>query len=285
LDFAGSQELFTTKAPRHKVKPRESLPFLVPSCLGGEKIFSEGFGDSMKRVHQAVLILSTLVGSWLGMQDVHELGHVLAAWLTGGRVAKVVLDPLTISRTDLAENPRPLIVTWGGPILGVFLPLALWLIVSLAPRGRGIKGEGVTSPSPRIASAPAVSAGAADAGKTREGPGVRGPNVAEARRAGLPGTFVLRFFAGFCLIANGCYLGAGSFTHIGDAGEMLKHGSASWHLWLFAALTVPTGLSLWHNLGPDFGLGKPCGAVDRRVAYATLACALALVALGFAVGS
>jgi hypothetical protein len=78
--------------------------------------------------------------------------------------------------------------------------------------------------------------------------------------------------------------GRGAFTHIGDAGEMLKHGSAPWHLWLFAALTVPAGLSLWHNLGPDFGLGKPPGAVDRRVAYATLACALALIALGFAVG-
>jgi hypothetical protein len=45
----------------------------------------------MNRVHQVVLILSTLYGSWLGMQDVHELGHVAAAWLTGGRVSKVVL--------------------------------------------------------------------------------------------------------------------------------------------------------------------------------------------------
>jgi len=188
----------------------------------------------MNRVRQAVLIVSTILGSWLGMQDVHELGHVAAAWLTGGRVSKVVLDPLTISRTDLAENPRPLIVVWGGPTLGVVLPLAVWLAV---------------------------------------------------RAVRLRGEFVLRFFAGFCLIANGCYLGAGSFTHIGDAGEMLKHGAARWHLWLFAALTVPTGLWLWHGLGPHFGLGKSNGAVDRRVAYATLACCVALVAIGFAVGS
>src|SRR5271165_6671379 len=83
--------------------------------------------SAMNRVHQAVLIFSTLLGSWLGMQDVHELGHVVAAWLTGGRVAKVVLDPLTISRTDLAENPRPLAVVWGGPTLGVAMPLAVWL--------------------------------------------------------------------------------------------------------------------------------------------------------------
>ena len=50
----------------------------------------------MNRVHQVVLICSTIYGSWLGMQDVHELGHVGAAWLTGGRVSKVVLYPLTI---------------------------------------------------------------------------------------------------------------------------------------------------------------------------------------------
>ena len=204
----------------------------------------------MNRVHQAVLILSTLLGSWLGMQDVHELGHVAAAWLSGGRVSKVVLDPLTMSRTDLAENPRPLIVVWGGPTLGVVLPLALWLICSLAPRGRGIKGEGA----------------AVDSG----------------RAVGLPGTFVLRFFAGFCLIANGAYIGAGSFTHIGDAGEMLKHGTARWHLWLFAALTAPTGLWLWHGLGPHFGLGKMAGAVDRGVAYATAVCVFILLAIGFA---
>jgi hypothetical protein len=95
---------------------------------------------------------------------------------------------------------------------------------------------------------------------------------------------VLRFFAGFCLIANGCYLGAGLFTNVGDAGEMLKHGAAPWHLWLFAALTIPTGLYLWHGLGPQFGLGKANGSVRRDVAYVTLACCLALLAIGFAVG-
>jgi hypothetical protein len=217
----------------------------------------------MNRVHQVVLIFSTVLGSWLGMQDVHELGHVAAAWLTGGRVSKVVLDPLTISRTDLAENPRPLIVVWGGPILGVILPIALWLTA------RAVR-------LPQFFWFPSPLAG--------EGSGVRGPEVTEAAARGLPGTFVLRFFAGFCLIANGSYLGAGSFTHIGDAGEMLKYGAARWHLWLFAALTAPAGLWLWNGLGPHFGLGKSNGAVSREVAYVTLACSLALLALGFAVG-
>jgi hypothetical protein len=60
------------------------------------------------------------------MQAVHELGHVVGAWVTGGKVTKVVLYPLTISRTDLAENPHPLVVVWCGPILGVVLPMILW---------------------------------------------------------------------------------------------------------------------------------------------------------------
>ena len=67
---------------------------------------------------KAVLIGSTVLGSWLGMQAVHESGHALAARLTGGRVARVVLYPLTISRTDLADNPHPLAVAWAGPVVG-----------------------------------------------------------------------------------------------------------------------------------------------------------------------
>jgi len=31
------------------------------------------------------------------MQSVHEAGHVLAAWLAGGRVERLVLHPVTIS--------------------------------------------------------------------------------------------------------------------------------------------------------------------------------------------
>src|SRR4051812_32794919 len=81
---------------------------------------------TMIRFHQAVLIGSLLPASWLGMQAVHELGHVAGALLTGGKVARVVLHPMTISRTDLASNPSPLLVVWAGPVLGCLLPLAAW---------------------------------------------------------------------------------------------------------------------------------------------------------------
>jgi hypothetical protein len=180
-----------------------------------------------------VLIASTLLGSWLGMQAVHESGHVLGAWLTGGRVARVVLHPLTISRTDLADNPYPLAVVWAGPVVGVAAPLLLWALAA----------------------------------------GVR-----------MPGAFGLRFFAGFCLIANGLYIGVGSFGGVGDCGEMLRHGSELWHLWAFGAAAAPLGLWLWHGQGPHFGLGAADGQVSRGVAYGSLVVCLALLVLGFAVG-
>jgi hypothetical protein len=100
----------------------------------------------------------------------------------------------------------------------------------------------------------------------------------------LCGVFVLRFFAGFCLLANGLYIGIGSFERIGDCGEMLRHGSEMWQLWLFGALTAPVGLWLWHKQGPYFGFGPAQGKVDRGVTYGSLIVCMALLALGFWVG-
>src|SRR5262249_32411027 len=187
----------------------------------------------MKRFYQGVLIISTVLGSWLGMQAVHELGHVVGARLTGGRVERVMLHPLTISRTDLAENPRPLTVVWAGPVVGVLLSLAIWGVAGLLR---------------------------------------------------MPGAYVLRFSAGLCLIANGLYIGVGSFDGVGDCGEMLRHGSDPWQLWLFGAVTAPFGLWMWHRQGPNFGLGAARGQVDRKVAYATFIAFVGLVVLGLSIG-
>ena len=187
----------------------------------------------MNRLPQLVLITSTLLASWLGMQAIHEAGHVLGAWLTDGRVEKVVLHPLTISRTDLSANPHPLSVVWAGPTFGVAAPLILWAIASALL---------------------------------------------------LNWTFLLRFFAGFCLLANGLYIGLGSFNRVGDCGQMLQHGSQSWHLWLFGALTAPIGLLLWHHQGPHFGLGSANGQVSRGTAYGCLTLCLALLVLEVILG-
>jgi len=83
----------------------------------------------------------------------------------------------------------------------------------------------------------------------------------------IPGCYLARFFAGFCLIANGSYIAIGSFDKIGDAGDMLRNGSPNWSLWLFGIITVPIGFLMWHRLGPKFGLGESNGRVDERAAY------------------
>src|SRR4026209_1573459 len=77
----------------------------------------------MKRQPQVLLIAATLACSWLAMQAVHELGHVAAAAVSGGRVKFVVLHPTAISYTEFSSNPHPLFVSWMGPIVGVLLPI------------------------------------------------------------------------------------------------------------------------------------------------------------------
>jgi hypothetical protein len=173
----------------------------------------------MRRWNQVILIGSFVPFCWLAFMGVHELGHVLAGWLTGGSVNKVVFHPLTISRTDVEPNPQPLLVAWAGPILGIAIPLLVWGLIRLFY---------------------------------------------------LPGDYLARFFAGFCLIANGAYIGIGSFENIGDAGEMRLHGSPIWVLWLFGIVTVPLGFQIWNGLGPRFGFGESRGRVDPWAAYVSL---------------
>ncbi len=63
------------------------------------------------------------------MMALHEVGHIVGALATGGRVERVVLHPLTISRTDVSPNPHPAVVVWLGPLIGCLLPLALFAAV------------------------------------------------------------------------------------------------------------------------------------------------------------
>ena len=182
----------------------------------------------MQRLYQIVFISCVLGLSWLLMQALHEFGHVLAAWMTGGTVTNIVLNPLTISRTDVEPNPQPLSVAWGGPALGIVIPLLLW-------------------------------------------------GVAAAVR--LPVSFLTRFFAGFCLMANGLYLGVGSFGNIGDAGDILRHGCPLWTLWLFGLISVPAGLMLWNGLGSAFGIAANPSIASAGLVYASVAALIIVVAI------
>jgi hypothetical protein len=182
----------------------------------------------MARLNQIVLIVSTLALSWLGMMAVHELGHVAAAVVTGGKIARVVLHPLAFSRTDLATNPHPLIVGWGGGVIGALLPLLIF--------------------------------GAVSAARWRS-------------------SYLFRFFAGFCLVANGAYLGAGSWDGIGDAGDLLAAGAPRWMLMSLGVLAVIAGHWLWNGLGRSFGLRTDGANIDRATAVGTAAFLVVVIAV------
>jgi hypothetical protein len=170
-----------------------------------------------------ILTLNAIGASWLGMMIVHESGHVLAAWLSGGRVTHIVLHPLAFSRTDVSPNPRPLFVVWGGPILGAALPVIAWLI---------------------------------------------------ARAFHLRLAFLLRFFAGFCLIANGAYLASVALMPAGDTADLLRLGTPLWAVVVPGVAAFVAGLAMWNRLGSHFGFGGQ--SVDRA---AILVSSVALIVL------
>src|SRR5690242_11730494 len=93
--------------------------------------------------------------TWLGMMAVHELGHMLGAWVSGGRVISVSIPLLGFSQTIVHPEPHELFVVWCGPVIGTVLPLLALASWRTARR--------------------------------------RVPDL-------------LKFFAGFCAIANGAYI-------------------------------------------------------------------------------
>jgi sterol desaturase/sphingolipid hydroxylase (fatty acid hydroxylase superfamily) len=93
-----------------------------------------------------------------------------------------------------------------------------------------------------------------------------------------PGLYLFRFFAGFCLVANGYYIGLGWLLANGaDPGVMREHGSPAWVLVVFGLLAVPLGMYLWHRQGPHFGLGPARGRVSLRAALVSTGLVLGLV--------
>ncbi len=92
------------------------------------------------------------------------------------------------------------------------------------------------------------------------------------------GWFVFQFFTGFCLIANGTYIAIGSLENIGDAGDLLHHGSPIYLLWMFGAITIPVGLWIWNGLGQHFGFGPNSSALDPIV-YVTVTALLLIVVM------
>lgn len=211
------------------------------------------FALKMHRRFQKLLFAASLVAlSWYAMMAVHELGHVVGAIVTGGTIERVVLYPLTISRTDVSPNPHPAIVVWFGPVVGCILPLVVfaislrtrWFVVLIADRCR--KSD--------------------ESFKT---------NSLCVRN-------IARFFAGFCLIANGAYISFGSIDRVGDCAEMLLTGTPLWVMIAFGTVTIPLGLYLWHRLGSLRQFINDPSVVTPQMAYVVSSALLVTVAAEFA---
>lgn len=54
-------------------------------------------------------------------------------------------------------------------------------------------------------------------------------------------------------MANGVYLGMGTWTGDGDAGDLLTTGASGWHLVIFGLVASACGFALWHGQGATFG--------------------------------
>ena len=76
---------------------------------------------------------------------------------------------------------------------------------------------------------------------------------------------LLRFFAGFCLLANGVYIGVGWLWRAGDTGDMIRLGTPPWVMIAFGIVAVAVGLASWHTLGRVSGFvlpARPRGVSD-----------------------
>jgi len=177
------------------------------------------------------LIVSTILLSALLGQAVHEFGHAVHAWTSGGRVTAIELVPHRFSSTAVFPNPHPLWVVWGGPIWGCVIPLA---IVGVAWRW-------------------------------------------------LPGVvYLARFFAGFCLVGNGAYIGVGWLIRAGDAGDLVRLGCPVWLMVAFGIVAFSGGITLWNGNGKRFGLGAGRESISRRHAIGAAAGLAIVVALEYA---
>ena len=101
--------------------------------------------------------------------------------------------------------------------------------------------------------------------------------IAKAMKS--PGVYLFRFFAGFCLIANGVYIAFGPGEGGADTGVMMHHGSPRWLMVLFGVACAAGGLSLWNGLGRYFGLGEAKGKVDKNATVVVASLLLATIVL------
>lgn len=91
--------------------------------------------------------------------------------------------------------------------------------------------------------------------------------------------------AGFCLIANGAYIGVGAFHPVGDAEELVAHRMSRWIMGAFGAIALIGGFWIWDRASPRLGFGHAPRPIHPRHACAAAGIALSMTVLGFLFGN
>ena len=61
---------------------------------------------------------------------IHESGHLIGGWISGGDLLAFDLAPWRLPYSIFSPDPRPLVTLWCGPLLGVLVPILVALAVS-----------------------------------------------------------------------------------------------------------------------------------------------------------
>lgn len=113
--------------------------------------------------------------------------------------------------------------------------------------------------------------------------------VRRQARVGRPGRAPLtKFFAGFCLVANGGYLASALVLPVGDVADLMALGVSANLLGGAGVAMAGAGLWMWNGLGAAFGLARGASAehdptlAKRSILAATfaLACVGAIALVG-----
>ncbi len=62
------------------------------------------------------------------MTFVHELGHIACGYASGGALIDADLIPWHLPYSFFDPDPYPLVTLWGGPVLGVIVPVSIAIL-------------------------------------------------------------------------------------------------------------------------------------------------------------
>lgn len=77
----------------------------------------------------AVKLVTLLITAWCVMVSTHELGHILCGYMGGAVLQQADLVPWHLPYSIFAPDPYPLFTMWGGPLLGVAVPMLVAFVV------------------------------------------------------------------------------------------------------------------------------------------------------------